>query len=269
MKLSLFVLLLLAIAIPVVAQGDVAAAKAAFADLKAKLDAEQSAYRAELGKLRKNEEYVKLRKSGDRQAAGALYRELMKDIKRPDNGAYTEKFMACAKKFAGTDGAVPFLSWVSMRAASQDDRKTAIDMIVAAHLGSDEIGDFIGGLPRAVRALGRENVESILDKVIAGESSKLMKAHAWMSKAGLDRKPRRGTEDPDVTARREQALAKVSQLAPGSDLAARAEAPAFEKNRLQKGMVAPDIEGVDLDGVKFKLSDYRGKVVVIDFWGDW
>ena len=23
------------------------------------------------------------------------------------------------------------------------------------------------------------------------------------------------------------------------------------------------------DGVKFKLSDYRGKVVVLDFWGDW
>ena len=34
-------------------------------------------------------------------------------------------------------------------------------------------------------------------------------------------------------------------------------------------MVAPDIEAPDLDGVTFKLSDYRGKVVVIDFWGDW
>jgi cytochrome oxidase Cu insertion factor (SCO1/SenC/PrrC family) len=35
------------------------------------------------------------------------------------------------------------------------------------------------------------------------------------------------------------------------------------------GKVAPDIEGVDVDGKKFKLSDYRGKVVVLDFWGDW
>ncbi len=32
---------------------------------------------------------------------------------------------------------------------------------------------------------------------------------------------------------------------------------------------APDIEGQDVDGQKFKLSDYRGKVVLIDFWGDW
>ena len=32
---------------------------------------------------------------------------------------------------------------------------------------------------------------------------------------------------------------------------------------------APEIEGVDIDGKKFKLSDYRGKVVVLDFWGNW
>ena len=39
--------------------------------------------------------------------------------------------------------------------------------------------------------------------------------------------------------------------------------------QLQIGKVAPDIVGEDIDGVKFKLSDYRGKVVVLDFWGDW
>lgn len=35
------------------------------------------------------------------------------------------------------------------------------------------------------------------------------------------------------------------------------------------GAMAPDIVGVDLDGAEFKLSDYRGKVVMLDFWGDW
>jgi hypothetical protein len=35
------------------------------------------------------------------------------------------------------------------------------------------------------------------------------------------------------------------------------------------GKVAPEIEGEDLDGKAFKLSDYRGKVVVLDFWGHW
>jgi hypothetical protein len=35
------------------------------------------------------------------------------------------------------------------------------------------------------------------------------------------------------------------------------------------GKPAPEIEGEDIDGVKFKLSDYRGKVVLLDFWGHW
>ena len=35
------------------------------------------------------------------------------------------------------------------------------------------------------------------------------------------------------------------------------------------GKPAPDIVGQDLDGQTFRLSDYRGKVVVLDFWGDW
>ncbi len=43
----------------------------------------------------------------------------------------------------------------------------------------------------------------------------------------------------------------------------------FEMHNLAIGKVAPDIEGEDVEGKKFKLSDYRGKVVVLDFWGDW
>jgi peroxiredoxin len=35
------------------------------------------------------------------------------------------------------------------------------------------------------------------------------------------------------------------------------------------GDIARAIEGPDLEGVNFKLSDYRGKVLVLFFWGDW
>lgn len=34
----------------------------------------------------------------------------------------------------------------------------------------------------------------------------------------------------------------------------------------QVGQPAPEIDGVDLDGQRFRLSDYRGKVVMLDFW---
>jgi hypothetical protein len=36
--------------------------------------------------------------------------------------------------------------------------------------------------------------------------------------------------------------------------------------RLAVGKEVPEIEGVDQDGVRFKLSDYRGKVVLLYFW---
>jgi len=43
----------------------------------------------------------------------------------------------------------------------------------------------------------------------------------------------------------------------------------FEIQFLSIGKTAPEIEGEDIDAKKFKLSDYRGKVVVLDFWGNW
>jgi len=38
---------------------------------------------------------------------------------------------------------------------------------------------------------------------------------------------------------------------------------------LEVGMRAPDFDAKDVDGKPFKLSDYRGKVVLLDFWGFW
>jgi thiol-disulfide isomerase/thioredoxin len=42
-----------------------------------------------------------------------------------------------------------------------------------------------------------------------------------------------------------------------------------ELQHLSVGNQAQEIEGEDLSGKKFKLSDYRGKVVVLDFWANW
>ena len=35
------------------------------------------------------------------------------------------------------------------------------------------------------------------------------------------------------------------------------------------GKPAPPTKGTDADGAPFRLDDYRGKVVLLDFWGDW
>jgi len=41
------------------------------------------------------------------------------------------------------------------------------------------------------------------------------------------------------------------------------------RDPVKVGKAVPEIEGEDIDGKKFTLSDYRGKVVVLDFWGHW
>jgi len=35
------------------------------------------------------------------------------------------------------------------------------------------------------------------------------------------------------------------------------------------GKPAPEIEGEDLDGKPMRLGDYKGKVVLLDFWAFW
>jgi hypothetical protein len=43
----------------------------------------------------------------------------------------------------------------------------------------------------------------------------------------------------------------------------------YALRNIKVGGTPPDIAGKDMDGAPFKLADYRGKVVVLDFWGFW
>jgi hypothetical protein len=76
----------------------------------------------------------------------------------------------------------------------------------------------------------------------------------------------------------EQKLAAIDNPAPADQpkpKPAVAKSTAAKKNdpnddaQAKVGKPAAEIEGEDVEGKKFKLSDYRGKVVMIDFWGDW
>ena len=46
-------------------------------------------------------------------------------------------------------------------------------------------------------------------------------------------------------------------------------APPLPKVGYLVNNLAEEIDAEDVDGKRFKLSDYRGKVVFLDFWGDW
>ncbi|VTR91408.1 thiol-disulfide isomerase-like thioredoxin : Thiol-disulfide isomerase-like thioredoxin OS=Singulisphaera acidiphila (strain ATCC BAA-1392 / DSM 18658 / VKM B-2454 / MOB10) GN=Sinac_1102 PE=4 SV=1: AhpC-TSA [Gemmata massiliana] len=65
----------------------------------------------------------------------------------------------------------------------------------------------------------------------------------------------------------DQLIAKKvpDELHPGSSILESAKTEAYEMRHLAVGKKAPEIVGEDLDGKPMKLSDYRGKVVVLDF----
>jgi len=48
----------------------------------------------------------------------------------------------------------------------------------------------------------------------------------------------------------------------------KAKSELYSLRNLSVGKVAPSVEAEDQDGKKFKLSDYRGKVVLLDFWSE-
>jgi hypothetical protein len=72
----------------------------------------------------------------------------------------------------------------------------------------------------------------------------------------------------EVEAVFEQAAGQYGhvKLPAGDTVAERAQAELFEIRNLSVGKVAADIQGEDQDGKRFKLSDYRGKAVLLDFW---
>jgi hypothetical protein len=68
----------------------------------------------------------------------------------------------------------------------------------------------------------------------------------------------------------EAALRRVAKdFAGEGDVAAQAREALYLLTHLSVGKVAPDTTGKDLDDKELKLSDYRGKVVVLAFWGHW
>jgi thiol-disulfide isomerase/thioredoxin len=61
----------------------------------------------------------------------------------------------------------------------------------------------------------------------------------------------------------------MAPMAPGGGMAGGGMMGGPMQPMPRLGDLAPDIAGVDLDGKPMKLSDLKGKVVYLDFWGEW
>lgn len=184
--------------------------------------------------------------------------------------AFLERFRELAYEAAGTETGVT--AWwrvfeLGLRNGRGDEAREALDVLLADHLDSPQLRPLAGNLPYAESFLGAERVRSALETLHAKAAALPVRAEAQFSLAGL---LMRSAEAADKARGRELFEDMLTRYAGAEeDWAARAQGMLFELDRLQVGMLAPDFEAVDADGVAWKLSDYEGKVVIVDFWGFW
>jgi len=81
----------------------------------------------------------------------------------------------------------------------------------------------------------------------------------------------RGQAMKEVEAIFEQAAEKYADVKVlyGGTVGEKAKSELYEIRNLTVGKTPPELEGDDQDGVHFKLSDYRGKVVLLYFWSEY
>jgi hypothetical protein len=224
--------------------------------------------------------------------------------KYPQLGPYARRFMEVADSAPDDPAAVSALIWVVQHHGQGPEAVRAVERLAAKHAGDRRVGEVAPNLVysqsphvevllravveknpdrdakgKATLALGQylkrqsETVRSIKDDPQAAKRAESMYLAQGYDKAGFDRLARR---DPDAILKDAEAAFERAEKDFGDVVTFRdrtvgkaAKAELNELRNLGVGKSAPEITGEDIDGKPFKLSDYRGKVVVVDFWGDW
>ena len=252
-------------------------------EAKKEFDALNKGFQAAIAQLR---ERVKNAESKDKQA------ELL--VTQNPAPEFAKKFMALAKKYPGTKSAVgAVLFAVGQTKGAQKNEamthllenyptKVRLDKIAASfkkEVPSQDIEDWYFLMIKhaekdSVRASVMYDYAKYISQfptfqktlainpVIAGRLPKEQLAY-------INAK-RTAEQDDRLAGVLNELISKYGELklrrATYAELAKR---ELFDLRHLQVGMEAPEVEGNDLDGIPFKLSDYRGKVVMLDFWGHW
>ncbi len=208
------------------------------------------------------------------QEAPVPYPDLVKEYeaasKADHQGAakqFVPRFVEAAAARAGREEAVPFLLWVVENARAKefgDQVRGALATLLETHIASPQLSRLPWALYIQTWSLGTEAVQAALTTLVEKSPHPAVQATALHRRAEMV--GGRGAVDAEALAAARADCKRAIELAPGNPSYT---GLLFEIENLQVGMVAPEIEGKDLDGVDFKLSDYRGQVVLLDFWGDW
>lgn len=210
---------------------------------------------------RHHEAYSKATSAEDKKAAA----EAMK------GRAFAPEFRALAEEARGTDTALRAWLWVLRTGAEPEEARAIVARLLAEHAASAAMAELIGELRYGSERVGTSAAHEALRTLQADSPHESVRALACFTLGTL-------LLDSDVPAIQSEGRAcmqtvveRYGELPYGgrSTFGQAAGRFLYELDHLQIGMVAPDFESVDENGVAWKLSDYRGKVVVVDFWGFW
>src|SRR5262249_46445913 len=146
----------------------------------------------------------------------------------------------------------------------------AMDALLKDHIQSDKLGH----AAEQLGASGGKEAEKVLRAILEKNPHREVQALATFGLASLlkSRTEEPGLKPAEIEKLNQEAEKLFEHVATkdahiknsrGQLLGEAAKKELFELRHLAIGKTAPDVEGEDSDGKKFKLSDYRGKVVVL------
>jgi hypothetical protein len=231
----------------------------------------------------------------ERTDAAAVFRKQLEQLQNEKNyeqinKAYTVylkkmaenaiRALELAKQEPKSDFALDAVVWAALGLHGKPEAmKEAMTLIRAHYIESPKASLMIGPVTSA--GLSDDMVFDFLNAIVEKNPDKATKTTALVEMAMMYKQkaePYGGSPPDNANELMKKAEAMFERVVKefgtvktngNRTFADMAKAELFEIRNLSIGKVAPDIIGEDLDGVKFKLSDYRGKVVVLDFWGDW
>ena len=186
--------------------------------------------------------------------------------KLPSPPKYMARMMAIADKDPKDPAAADALIWVFSNIPDDRRARQVLDTLFLNHLESEKMGKLVESL---VHRQARDAKKLLLEiraknplRTVQGLATFGLGQLAY-SEAG------RQKLTPEAEKLFQEVIDKYADVkGTGGALGDQAKRLMGLTN-MAAGNPAPEIEGEDIDGKKFKLSDYRGKVVLIDFWGDW
>ena len=166
------------------------------------------------------------------------------------------------------------LTWWWHGTRGKRDAELMSQLIVDHHIDAKMLTKFV---PRFGWDLTPAKAEPLFRRVLEATNVEAVKATTTFSLFQLLSKKAKTVEgkEAELLQAEIESLSKSikSEYAEYTDLVGtpfgeRLEGIEFSK-KLAIGNPVPDIAGSDLDGVEFKLSDYKDNVVMVSFWGQW